>query len=110
MQVVKLGGQVPADSGRLMPSSSSSSTSRPAHAAPRGIVPSPLAAPARLPSDDMGVVIPGQKRTSVFLWIPTALMRGQGQDAYHVYQVMVRLGDEEWSIFRRYSHFHDLHK
>lgn len=37
-------------------------------------------------------------------------MRGKAQDAYHVYQIIVRISNEEWSVFRRYTHFYDLHK
>ena len=105
MQVVKLGGQVPADSGRMMPPAAPRAPAKPQ---PRSMAPASRKGPPR--TGDTAIVIPGQKKAVVHLWIPTALMRGKGQDAYHVYQVIVRLNDDEWSIFRRYSHFHDLHK
>lgn len=35
---------------------------------------------------------------------------GGGADAHHVYQIYLRAGNDEWSIYRRYSQFHQLHK
>lgn len=43
------------------------------------------------------------------IWIPTAFQRGTSSDTYHVYQVYVRIRDEEWNVYRRYSEFHKLH-
>ncbi|ELU12641.1 hypothetical protein CAPTEDRAFT_218941 [Capitella teleta] len=48
-------------------------------------------------------------RPLINIWIPSAFLRGVGSDAYHVYQVYVRVRDDEWNIYRRYSEFHDLH-
>merc|ERR550534_2426704 len=39
----------------------------------------------------------------IHVWIPsTFLVHDQGH-SYHVYQVYIRLGDTEWTIFKRYS-------
>ena len=84
------------------------------------------------------VLVPGLQKVPINLWIPAALLRGSGMvdgaswpsnspqhptlsacciwalfagpEAYHVYQVVVQIGHEEWSVFRRYTHFCDLHK
>ncbi|XP_067672331.1 sorting nexin-29-like isoform X2 [Haliotis asinina] len=59
--------------------------------------------------------IPGESevlalpRTLVNIWIPSAFIRGTATDSHHVYQVFVRIRDEEWNVYRRYSQFHDLH-
>ncbi|KAL8575773.1 hypothetical protein ACOMHN_004960 [Nucella lapillus] len=50
-----------------------------------------------------------QSRTLINIWIPSAFLRGTPSDQFHVYQVFVRIRDEEWNVFRRYSHFLDLH-
>lgn len=43
------------------------------------------------------------------IWIPSVFMRTNQSDSYHVYQIYVRIKDEEWNIYRRFSHFHNLH-
>ncbi|KAK7502006.1 hypothetical protein BaRGS_00006758, partial [Batillaria attramentaria] len=50
-----------------------------------------------------------QGRTLINIWIPSAFLRGSSSDQYHVYQVYIRIKDEEWNVFRRYSQFLDLH-
>lgn len=50
-----------------------------------------------------------QGRTLINIWIPSAFLRGTPSDQYHVYQVYLRIQDEEWNVFRRYSQFLDLH-
>jgi hypothetical protein len=49
-------------------------------------------------------------RPLVNIWIPTAFLAGQQKtSSHHVYQVYLRIKDEEWNVYRRYSQFHDLH-
>eukprot|EP00045_Choanoeca_perplexa_P009414 m.90942 g.90942 ORF g.90942 m.90942 type:complete len:738 (+) comp14886_c0_seq1:65-2278(+) len=100
-QVRSLGGTVPSDSGQPTPrgrpeqrADSMAGKMRP------GQLQIPQAA---------AITSPGLK-TPISIWIPTALLRGKGSDSYHVYQVVVRIGRDEWSVFRRYSHFEDLHR
>jgi sorting nexin-29 len=38
------------------------------------------------------------------------LAGGQKSKSHHVYQIYVRIKDEEWNVYRRYSQFHSLHK
>jgi len=52
----------------------------------------------------------GPNRTLINIWIPTAFMAGQPKSSHHVYQVYVRVKDEEWNVYRRYSQFYGLHK
>lgn len=59
------------------------------------------------------------------VWIPGAFLVGGGTpsgaasgvgggggkgDQHHVYQVYVRIRDDEWTVYRRFAHFHQLHK
>uniref|UniRef100_A0A6A7G2B2 Sorting nexin-29-like n=2 Tax=Hirondellea gigas TaxID=1518452 RepID=A0A6A7G2B2_9CRUS len=50
------------------------------------------------------------------VWIPSAfLVEGDHAaaakgDQHHVYQVYVRIRDDEWTVYRRFTHFHQLHK
>ncbi len=48
-------------------------------------------------------------RPLINIWMPSAFLRGTTSDAYHVYQVFVRVRDEEWNIYRRYAEFYELH-
>lgn len=42
------------------------------------------------------------------IWIPSAFLRSNQSDSYHVYQIYVRIKDEEWNVYRRFSHFYNL--
>jgi hypothetical protein len=46
------------------------------------------------------------------IWIPTAFLASQqkSSSSHHVYQIYVRVLDEEWNVYRRYSQFYSLHK
>lgn len=48
-------------------------------------------------------------RPLVNIWIPTAFLASQQRSSHHVYQIYIRIKDEEWNVYRRYSQFHDLH-
>uniref|UniRef100_A0A2C9K6S7 Sorting nexin-29 n=1 Tax=Biomphalaria glabrata TaxID=6526 RepID=A0A2C9K6S7_BIOGL len=49
------------------------------------------------------------QRTLINIWIPSAFLRGTSNNTHHVYQVYVRIRDEEWNVYRRYSQFLDMH-
>lgn len=44
------------------------------------------------------------------IWIPSVFLSGSGAKTHHVYQVYLRIKDEEWNIYRRYSDFYALHR
>lgn len=49
-------------------------------------------------------------RPLVNVWIPSVFLRGRSSSVHHVYQVYVRIKDDEWNIYRRYSQFFEMHK
>ncbi|XP_071080558.1 kinesin-like protein KIF16B [Haliotis cracherodii] len=46
----------------------------------------------------------------IYISIPTYTLRGHGSDSHHEYEVKVSVGEDTWTIFRRYSRFRDLHQ
>lgn len=49
-------------------------------------------------------------RALLHIWIPSVFLSGGGTGkTHHVYQVYLRIRDEEWNIYRRYSDFYALH-
>ncbi|XP_059482637.1 sorting nexin-29 [Neocloeon triangulifer] len=46
----------------------------------------------------------------VHIWVPSAFLTGGTSDVHHVYQVYVRIKNEEWNVYRRYAQFHSLHR
>ncbi len=51
----------------------------------------------------------GSSRALLHIWIPSVFLSGSGSKTHHVYQVYLRIRDEEWNIYRRYSDFYNLH-
>jgi len=50
-----------------------------------------------------------EENGGVNVWIPSAFLTGTGSESHHVYQIFLRAGSDEWSIYRRYAQFHALH-
>lgn len=46
----------------------------------------------------------------VNLWIPSVFLAGRPHSPHHVYQVHIRICDEEWNVYRRYAQFYILHQ
>ncbi|KAF7705264.1 sorting nexin-29 [Silurus meridionalis] len=48
-------------------------------------------------------------RALVNVWIPSVFLQGRAANAYHIYQVYIRILDNEWNVYRRYAEFRALH-
>ncbi|CAG04491.1 unnamed protein product [Tetraodon nigroviridis] len=48
-------------------------------------------------------------RALINVWIPSVFLQGRAANAYHVYQVYIRIQDNEWNVYRRYTEFRELH-
>ncbi|XP_026973164.1 sorting nexin-29 isoform X4 [Sagmatias obliquidens] len=48
-------------------------------------------------------------RALINVWIPSVFLRGKAANAFHVYQVYIRIKDNEWNVYRRYTEFRSLH-
>nr|XP_056722543.1 sorting nexin-29 [Euleptes europaea] len=49
-------------------------------------------------------------RALINVWIPSVFLRGKAANAFHVYQVYIRIKDDEWNVYRRYTEFRCLHQ
>ncbi|XP_051037380.1 sorting nexin-29 isoform X1 [Phodopus roborovskii] len=49
-------------------------------------------------------------RALINVWIPSVFLRGKAANAFHVYQVYIRIKDDEWNVYRRYTEFRALHQ
>ncbi|KAL9955431.1 hypothetical protein ACROYT_G036758 [Oculina patagonica] len=65
---------------------------------------------ARSLSDFDPAVMSVGTRPLVNVWIPSVFLRGRSSSVHHVYQVYVRIKDDEWNVYRRYSQFFEMHK
>uniref|UniRef100_A0A8C1NLA4 Sorting nexin 29 n=1 Tax=Cyprinus carpio TaxID=7962 RepID=A0A8C1NLA4_CYPCA len=52
---------------------------------------------------------PSTQRALINVWIPSVFLQGRAANAYHVYQVYIRILDNEWNVYRRYAEFRVLH-
>ncbi|XP_047233240.1 sorting nexin-29 isoform X2 [Girardinichthys multiradiatus] len=48
-------------------------------------------------------------RALINVWIPSVFLQGRAANTYHVYQVYIRILDNEWNVYRRYTEFRELH-
>ena len=46
----------------------------------------------------------------VEVWIPSVIKKGRGPDSHHAYQVYVKLGGDEWNVYRRFAEFLEFHR
>ncbi|CAH1111496.1 unnamed protein product [Psylliodes chrysocephalus] len=46
---------------------------------------------------------------NVQIWIPSAFLKGTGSTSYHIYQIFMRAGKDEWNVYRRYAQFYTFH-
>ncbi|KAM3963382.1 sorting nexin-29 [Aphomia sociella] len=47
--------------------------------------------------------------SNVKVHIPSAFLVGKKTHSYHVYQIFLKIGLEEWNVYHRYAKFHELH-
>ncbi|XP_075969513.1 sorting nexin-29-like isoform X2 [Anticarsia gemmatalis] len=47
--------------------------------------------------------------SNVKVHIPSAFLVGKKTHSYHVYQIFLKIGEEEWNVYHRYAKFHELH-
>ena len=38
------------------------------------------------------------------------IKKGRGPDAHHAYQVYIKLGGDEWNVYRRFAEFLEFHR
>uniref|UniRef100_A0A673WHK0 Sorting nexin 29 n=1 Tax=Salmo trutta TaxID=8032 RepID=A0A673WHK0_SALTR len=55
------------------------------------------------------LLYPRAHRALINVWIPSVFLQGRAANAYHVYQVYIRILDNEWNVYRRYTEFRALH-
>ncbi|XP_053625369.1 sorting nexin-29 [Plodia interpunctella] len=47
--------------------------------------------------------------SNVKVHIPSAFLVGKTTHSYHVYQIFLKIGQEEWNVYHRYAKFYELH-
>ncbi|CAG4981266.1 unnamed protein product [Parnassius apollo] len=47
--------------------------------------------------------------SNVKVYMPSAFLVGKKTHSYHVYQIFLKVGQEEWNVYHRYAMFHELH-
>ncbi|KAL5018144.1 hypothetical protein ScPMuIL_003866 [Solemya velum] len=47
--------------------------------------------------------------TLINVWIPSAFLQSSSGDVHHLYQIYIRICDEEWNVYKRFKEFYDLH-
>lgn len=47
--------------------------------------------------------------SNVKVCVPSAFLIGKKAYSYHVYQIFVKIGQEEWNVYHRYTNFRELH-
>ncbi|XP_072043891.1 sorting nexin-29-like isoform X1 [Amphiura filiformis] len=75
----------------------------------RGPLPEDVPSDPNSPVSEFEPFSAATSRPLINVWIPSAFLRGKGKDAFHVYQIYVRIKDEEWNVYKRYTQFRDFH-
>ncbi|XP_050672741.1 sorting nexin-29-like [Leptidea sinapis] len=59
--------------------------------------------------ESAGIEILECPESNVKVYIPSAFLVGKKSHSYHVYQIFVKVGQEEWNVYHRYAKFYELH-
>lgn len=49
------------------------------------------------------------RATKIKISIPAYYLRGAGWSSYHVFEISIKIRQEEWSVYRKYQQFRDFH-
>ncbi|KAK3710528.1 hypothetical protein QZH41_009354, partial [Actinostola sp. cb2023] len=74
-----------------------------------GSVTPPHITPPPTPVNQFLRSVNNMRRNQIMVQIPRYILRGLGRDSYHVFEVKVTIGEETWSVYRRYRKFRELH-
>ncbi|CAB3985193.1 kinesin KIF16B isoform X2, partial [Paramuricea clavata] len=74
-----------------------------------GSVTPPSITPPPTPVSKFLASVIHNKRNTIHVEIPRFRIRGIGRVSYHVFEVRVTVGDEMWTVFRRYKKFREMH-
>ncbi|XP_066931850.1 kinesin-like protein KIF16B [Clytia hemisphaerica] len=50
------------------------------------------------------------RKNQIKVTLPRFILRGFGRASYHVFEVKLSVGDDCWSVYRRYRRFRELHR
>ncbi|XP_048586357.1 kinesin-like protein KIF16B isoform X2 [Nematostella vectensis] len=74
-----------------------------------GSVTPPRITPPPTPVNQFLTSVNNMRRNQIQVQIPRYILRGQGRDSYHVFEVKVTIAGDTWSVYRRYRKFRELH-
>ncbi|KAJ8308447.1 hypothetical protein KUTeg_013321 [Tegillarca granosa] len=61
-------------------------------------------------SSGSGSVIYSDSQSVIRLSIPAYRSQGHGSDSHFEYEIKMAIGDDQWTVFRRYSRFRKMHQ
>ncbi|CAK1552091.1 unnamed protein product [Leptosia nina] len=59
--------------------------------------------------ESSGIEILDCPESNVKVYIPSAFLVGKKTHSYHVYQIFLKVGQEEWNVYHRYAKFYEMH-
>ncbi|XP_038215883.1 sorting nexin-29-like [Zerene cesonia] len=59
--------------------------------------------------ENSGLEILECPESNVKVYIPSAFLVGKKPNSYHVYQIFLKVGQEEWNVYHRYAKFYEMH-